>query len=353
MRLASLLLWIRVSSIWFERQHSILSRQWPVAKFPLKIVRSLLDHRGTFRPFLPLFSASTPRTSYPSLSFVNQRNDSLSHASSERSTLVDQVSSSILLARHCSDEFDSPRETQRWRCFQMSGRVEIHRHHGTDGQRSTCSSCFSVHHEDRHGQSEEVRETRFDSLQDRSMSDFREEAYRFLWREMEYFVRGYKDTSENHRHIYQSIVDGRKVDTDTDSSLYPRSLVDLFFPHWSSLSFSNKLEFVFPTDETSSTAIPLLKREKNAEKLPGRVWNEFSDLKQVLAGQWRRRREKRPSNCVLANSLREMWNRKQQEKRAPEFDGRMEYPPPRPIPLYVNLNTKASLPPPPPTLWLK
>ena len=35
-----------------------------------------------------------------------------------------------------------------------------------------------------------------------------------------------------------------------------------------------------------------------------------------------------------------MWNRKQQEKRAPEFDGRTEYPPPRIIPLYVNLNTK-------------
>ncbi|CAF3963295.1 unnamed protein product, partial [Rotaria sp. Silwood1] len=42
------------------------------------------------------------------------------------------------------------------------------------------------------------------------------------------------------------------------------------------------------------------------------------------------------------NSLRDMWNRKQQEKRAPEFDGRAEYPPPRLIPLYVNLNTKNS-----------
>lgn len=38
-----------------------------------------------------------------------------------------------------------------------------------------------------------------------------------------------------------------------------------------------------------------------------------------------------------------MWNRKQQEKRAPEFDGRAEYPPPRHIPLYVNLNTKNSV----------
>jgi hypothetical protein len=38
-----------------------------------------------------------------------------------------------------------------------------------------------------------------------------------------------------------------------------------------------------------------------------------------------------------------MWNRKQQEKRAPEFDGRTEYPPPRIIPLYANLNTKPPL----------
>ena len=38
-----------------------------------------------------------------------------------------------------------------------------------------------------------------------------------------------------------------------------------------------------------------------------------------------------------------MWNRKQQEKRAPEFDGRMEHPPPRLIPLYANLNAKNSL----------
>ena len=35
-----------------------------------------------------------------------------------------------------------------------------------------------------------------------------------------------------------------------------------------------------------------------------------------------------------------MWNRKQQEKRAPEFDGRTECPPPRIIPLYANLNVK-------------
>lgn len=43
---------------------------------------------------------------------------------------------------------------------------------------------------------------------------------------------------------------------------------------------------------------------------------------------------------LLASSLRDMWNRKQQEKRAPEFDGRTEYPPPRIIPLYANLNVK-------------
>ena len=46
----------------------------------------------------------------------------------------------------------------------------------------------------------------------------------------------------------------------------------------------------------------------------------------------------------LANSLRDMWNRKQQEKRAPEFDGRAECPPPRIIPLYANLNNKPPLP---------
>jgi hypothetical protein len=45
----------------------------------------------------------------------------------------------------------------------------------------------------------------------------------------------------------------------------------------------------------------------------------------------------------VANSLRDLWNRKQQEKRAPEFDGRTEYPPPRLIPLYTNLNTKTAL----------
>jgi hypothetical protein len=38
-----------------------------------------------------------------------------------------------------------------------------------------------------------------------------------------------------------------------------------------------------------------------------------------------------------------MWNRKQQEKRAPEFDGRVDCPPPRILPLYANLNTKPPL----------
>ncbi|CAF3374023.1 unnamed protein product [Rotaria sp. Silwood2] len=143
----------------------------------------------------------------------------------------------------------------------------------------------------------------------------KDEAYRFLWREIEYLVRGYKDTSDSHRHIYQNILDRRKTDIENDSSIYQ----------------SNKIEFVFPTDETSSTGTIMIKRDKNFqennEKINGRIWTEFTDVKQVVA----------------ANSLRDMWNRKQQEKRAPEFDGRAEYPPPRLIPLYVNLNTKNSI----------
>ncbi|CAF3993990.1 unnamed protein product, partial [Rotaria magnacalcarata] len=143
----------------------------------------------------------------------------------------------------------------------------------------------------------------------------KDETYRFLWREIEYFVRGYKDTSDSHRHIYQNILDRRKSEIENDSSIYQ----------------SNKIDFAFPTDESTSTASTMTKREKqfqeNNEKTTGRVWTEFSDIKQIVAG----------------NSLRDMWNRKQQEKRAPEFDGRGEYPPPRLIPLYVNLNTKTSL----------
>ncbi|CAF1205087.1 unnamed protein product [Adineta steineri] len=143
----------------------------------------------------------------------------------------------------------------------------------------------------------------------------KDEAYRFLWREIEYFVRGYKDTSDGHRHIYQNILERRKVDNESDTSVYP----------------SNKIDFVFPTDETSSNGMTMIKRDKNSqdnnEKTNGRVWTEFSDIKQVIA----------------TNSLRDMWNRKQQEKRAPEFDGRAENPPPRTIPLYVNLNTKHPL----------
>jgi len=52
--------------------------------------------------------------------------------------------------------------------------------------------------------------------------------------------------------------------------------------------FSNKIEFVFPTDETSSNGTTILRREKNLQdnndKINGRVWTEFSDIKQVLAG---------------------------------------------------------------------
>ncbi|UJR13488.1 hypothetical protein I4U23_000502 [Adineta vaga] len=145
----------------------------------------------------------------------------------------------------------------------------------------------------------------------------KDEAYRYLWREIEYFVRGYKETSDGHRHIYQNILERRKSDYEHDSSsVYP----------------STKIDFVFPTDESSSNGMTTTtKREKtsheNIDKPNGRVWSEFTDLKQVLA----------------ANSLRDMWNRKQQEKRAPEFDGRNEHPPPRIIPLYVNLNTKPPL----------
>jgi hypothetical protein len=54
-------------------------------------------------------------------------------------------------------------------------------------------------------------------------------------------------------------------------------------------SFSDKIDFVFPTDETSTTGITALKRDKNSqennEKINGRVWTEFSDIKQVLAGK--------------------------------------------------------------------
>jgi hypothetical protein len=51
--------------------------------------------------------------------------------------------------------------------------------------------------------------------------------------------------------------------------------------------FSNKIDFVFPTDETSSNGTTITRREKNFQendKMTGRVWNEFSDIKQVLAG---------------------------------------------------------------------
>jgi hypothetical protein len=52
--------------------------------------------------------------------------------------------------------------------------------------------------------------------------------------------------------------------------------------------FSNKIDFIFPTDETSSNGTTMMKRDKNNqennEKMNGRVWTEFSDIKQVLAG---------------------------------------------------------------------
>ena len=100
-----------------------------------------------------------------------------------------------------------------------------------------------------------------------------------------------------------------------------------------SFIFSNKLDFVFPTDETTSNGTTVHKRDKHPqdsnEKSNGRVWTEFTDIKQV----------------VSTNSLQDMWNRKQQEKRAPEFDGRAECPPPRIIPLYVK-----PVPPNPPVI---
>ena len=55
------------------------------------------------------------------------------------------------------------------------------------------------------------------------------------------------------------------------------------------VSVSNQIDFVFPTDETPSTGPTIVKREKNLlemnEKLNGRVWTEFVDIKQVLAGK--------------------------------------------------------------------
>lgn len=65
-----------------------------------------------------------------------------------------------------------------------------------------------------------------------------------------------------------------------DSSNIPSSI---------SLSFSNKLDFIFPTDETSSNGTPMIKRQKTSHDPPakpnGRVWTEFTDIKQVLAGK--------------------------------------------------------------------
>lgn len=54
--------------------------------------------------------------------------------------------------------------------------------------------------------------------------------------------------------------------------------------------FSNKIEFIFPNDETSSMGTMITKRDKNIqdnnEKPNGRVWTEFNDIKQVVAGEF-------------------------------------------------------------------
>jgi len=53
-------------------------------------------------------------------------------------------------------------------------------------------------------------------------------------------------------------------------------------------------------DETSSSATTIIKRDKNLqennEKINGRVWTEFSDIKQVLAG-------KIIFNCKTSNNI--------------------------------------------------
>lgn len=92
----------------------------------------------------------------------------------------------------------------------------------------------------------------------------------------------------------------------------------------------------------------MIKRQKTSHEIPvkptGRVWTEFIDIKQVLAGKFVHGLMMISDIFfLLANSLRDMWNRKQQEKRAPEFDGRAECPPPKVISLYANLNNKPSL----------
>ncbi|CAF1430677.1 unnamed protein product, partial [Rotaria sordida] len=50
-----------------------------------------------------------------------------------------------------------------------------------------------------------------------------DKTYRLLWCEIEYFVRGYKDISDNnHHHIHQNIIDRQKTDNENDSSIYHR-----------------------------------------------------------------------------------------------------------------------------------
>ncbi|CAF1380134.1 unnamed protein product, partial [Didymodactylos carnosus] len=129
----------------------------------------------------------------------------------------------------------------------------------------------------------------------------KDEQYRFLWKEIECFLRSHKDNSDIHRQIYQHVLERKKIDTDNDVSLYPSNIKDK----------GNDVENSAANNDNVQTW--------------GRTWSELSDIKQVLA----------------ANSLRDIWNRKQQEKRAPEFDARAEHPLGI-IPLYVNLETSVA-----------
>ena len=51
---------------------------------------------------------------------------------------------------------------------------------------------------------------------------FRDEAYRFVWRELEHLIVAFKDTSEAHRQVYQSVVERAKLDGGNDAPIYPR-----------------------------------------------------------------------------------------------------------------------------------
>ncbi|CAF1467982.1 unnamed protein product, partial [Rotaria sordida] len=59
------------------------------------------------------------------------------------------------------------------------------------------------------------------TLETQPCKDLKDKTYRLLWCEIEYFVRGYKDISDNnHRHIHQNIIDRQKTDNENDSSIY-------------------------------------------------------------------------------------------------------------------------------------